>query len=383
MKSILNVSKTILASAILTCFMAACNDAKYDVANNKIYITEAMSSSTTKLLVDPDNGADASFSISLSDKSASDVTGKLTASESALEAYNSLNGTNYKMLPAENYSFSEDQVVIPSGSVISSSINIHVNPFSEEQMESGDLYAIPVTVESASSDFSSLASLSSYIIILDQVIVTSVPVLSGSNPVTPTTSLRQDYNLSEWSLEFRLNMDGFSINNQAIASLNPSEIYVRFGDAGKDYNMLQIKTQGTQYESVTRFEPNKWYHIAIVGNSSSMKLYVNGVLDGTLNLSGSASWTVEKDKFSLISSGTTYFKNKCMLSEFRFWTKAISQSQIQNYMFAIDPETPGLEAYWKMNEGSGNVFNDATGHGNEMTAAGTISWQDGIRSDEQ
>ena len=52
-------------------------------------------------------------------------------------------------------------------------------------------------------------------------------------------------------------------------------------------------------------------------------------------------------------------------------------------MFAIDPETPGLEAYWKMNEGSGNVFNDATGHGNEMTAAGTISWQDGIRSDEQ
>ena len=82
-------------------------------------------------------------------------------------------------------------------------------------------------------------------------------------------------------------MDGFSINNQAIASLNPSEIYVRFGDAGKDYNMLQIKTQGTQYESVTRFEPNKWYHIAIVGNSSSMKLYVNGVLDGTLNLGSS------------------------------------------------------------------------------------------------
>ena len=141
MKSILNVTRTILAFVILVCIMTACNDAEYDVVNNKIYITEAMSSSTTKLLVDPDTGADASFSISLSDKSASDVTGKLTASESALEAYNSLNGTNYKMLPAENYSFSEDQVVIPSGSVISSSINIHVNPFSEEQMESGFIYS--------------------------------------------------------------------------------------------------------------------------------------------------------------------------------------------------------------------------------------------------
>lgn len=97
MKSILNVTRTILAFVILVCIMTACNDAEYDVVNNKIYITEAMSSSTTKLLVDPDTGADASFSISLSDKSASDVTGKLTASESALEAYNSLNGTNYNL----------------------------------------------------------------------------------------------------------------------------------------------------------------------------------------------------------------------------------------------------------------------------------------------
>lgn len=381
MKSIFDISKVIFASALFIFGITACDNAEYDVVNNKIYITEAISNQSTKLVVDPDNGVDGSFSVSLSDKSTSDVSGKLIASEAALDAYNILNGTNYKMLPADNYSFSEETVIIPAGSTISSSINVHINPFTKEQSESGDLYALPIVVESTSSDYSSLLSTSSYIILLDQVIVTSVPILGGSNPVTPITTMRQDYNLNEWSIEFRMNMDGFNKNNQAIIGMYPDEIYARFGDAGKDFNMLQIKTQGTQYESKTRFEANKWYHIAIVGNSSSMTLYVDGVIDGTLNLSGSASWNIAKDNVTLIGSGATWFVNHCMLSEFRFWTKAISQSQIQNYMYAIDPETPGLEAYWKMNEGTGNTFKDATGHGNDMSAAGTISWKDGIRSD--
>lgn len=381
MKSIFDISKVAFASALFMLGVTACDNAEYDVVNNKIYITEAISGQSTKLVVDPDNGVDGNFSVSLSDKSTSDVSGKLIASEAALEAYNTLNGTNYKMLPADNYSFSEETVMIPAGSTISSSIDVHINPFTKEQSESGDLYALPIAVESTSSDYSSLLSASSYIILLDQIIVTSVPILGGSNPVTPVTTMRQDYNLNEWSIEFRMNMDGFNKNNQAIIGMYPDEIYVRFGDADKDFNMLQIKTQGTQYESKTRFEADKWYHIAIVGNSSSMTVYVDGVADGTLNLSGSASWNIAKDKITLISSGATWFVNHCMLSEFRFWTKAISQSQIQNYMYAIDPETPGLEAYWKMNEGTGNSFKDATEHGNDMVAAGTISWKDGIRSD--
>lgn len=382
MKNIFQITKLLYVSIVLTFSLSACNDSTYDVVNNKIYITESLSSPTTKLMVDPDKGADASFTVSLSDLPAYNISAKLESSQAALDAYNRVNGTNYKLLPAENYSFSKDTLTIQSGSVISESVQVHVKPFTKEQTQNGDLYALPVTVESATPGFSSVQSLSSYIILLDRVIVTSVPVLTGSNPVTPVTAMRQDYNLSEWSVEFRMNMDGFDKNNQALVSLYPGEIYVRFGDAGKDLNMLQIKTQGTQYESKARFEKNKWYHIAIVGNPSSMSLYVNGALDGTLPLSGSASWQIAKNNVTLVGSGS-YFVNHCMLSEVRFWTKAISQSQIQNYMYAIDPATPGLEAYWKMDEGTGNQFKDATGHGNDMKASGTITWKDGIRSDAE
>lgn len=381
MKKVLNITKIALGAAVVLGSMSACDDAKYDVVNNRVYITQSLSDQSQKVMVDSENGGTASFTISLSDKQNQDVAVKLSISETVLSDYNRTHGTNYVLLPASGYSFPESEVVIPAGEVLSSMVEVDIRPFTDEQTVSGDKYAIPVTVTSGT--VAGVPSVSSHILLLDQVIVTSVPVLDYRNVITPNTGMRQDYNLNEWSIEFRINMSSYSINNQAVIALGPSEIYVRFGDAGKDFNMLQVKTQGSQIDSNTRFEPNKWYHVAFVGDPSSLKMYINGVLDCTLPLSGSASWEITKDNITMIGSGAQYFRADCMLSEFRFWTKAISQSQIQNNMFAINPETPGLEAYWKMNEGEGNVFSDATGHGNDLKAEGTVAWRDGIRSDEQ
>ena len=379
MKRILNISKTACALLLLLGGMSACDDAKYDVIQNRVYITQALSDESKKVTVDSENGGMTTFTVSLSDKFAQDVTVKMGVSSTVLDNYNRTHETNYKELPASFYSFSKDEIVIPAGEVVSSLQEVNIKPLSQELVDSGDQYAIPVTVQS--TDAEGVSSISSYILILDQVIITSVPVFNYSNHAEPV--MRQDYNLNEWTVEFRVNMSSFNINNQAIIGIYPDEVYVRFGDAGKDYNMLQVKTKGSQIDSNTRFDTNTWYHIAIVGNASSMKLYVDGVLDSTLPLSGSAAWSFEKNQFFFIGSGSTYFKADCMLSEFRFWTKAISQSQIQNNMYIINPQTEGLEAYWKMNEGSGNVLKDATGHGNDMTAAGTLRWKDGIRSDEK
>lgn len=377
-KNILYSSKVFFTAIIAACCFSACDNAEYDVINNQIFITQAMSNPTTKLVVDPDNGANGTFTISLSDKSGQDITARLTASEAALNAYNISNGTNYHMLPADGFSFSQDEVTIEAGSTLSSAVEIHVNPFTQEQIESGELYAIPIAVESVSSDFSTQSNLSNYIVLLDKVIVTSVPILNGRNKTVPINPM-PSFNFSEWSLEFRMNMSHYAINNQAIFGAYPDEIYIRFGDAGKPNNMLQIKTQGTQYESGYDFKDGEWYHIAFVANSSSLSIYINGTLDGTMPLSGSAKWTI--NELSLIGSGTQYFPSDCMLSEFRLWSKAISQSQIQNYMFAINPETLGLEAYWKMNEGEGNRFNDSSKNSIHLQANGTVRWKDGIRSD--
>ncbi|MBR0560840.1 hypothetical protein, partial [Neokomagataea anthophila] len=54
--------------------------------------------------------------------------------------------------------------------------------------------------------------------------------------------------------------------------------------------------------------------------------------------------------------------------------------QIQNNMTVTSPKSPGLEAYWKFNEGEGNVFQDATGKGHTLTTSMTPKWIDGILS---
>lgn len=142
---------------------------------------------------------------------------------------------------------------------------------------------------------------------------------------------------NEWSLEAWVQMDGFDINNQAIFNSGSSdhEVYIRFGDAMIPYNSLQVKTLGSQVNTVTLFEKNKWYHLAFVYNSSGLlSIYINGVLDVTLQTKGGP---VRFDKMNMVSSGS-YFRNNCQMAQVRLWKSAISQTQIQSNMyFAVKP----------------------------------------------
>lgn len=42
-----------------------------------------------------------------------------------------------------------------------------------------------------------------------------------------------------------------------------------------------------------------------------------------------------------------------------------TEAQLKNNMNSVDPNSEGLLGYWKMDEGQGYVFKDATGHGND------------------
>ena len=50
-------------------------------------------------------------------------------------------------------------------------------------------------------------------------------------------------------------------------------------------------------------------------------------------------------------------------------------------MYVISPQSKNLFAYFKFNEGYGNDFADATGHGNTCTAQGTTQWVQNVRID--
>ena len=172
------------------------------------------------------------------------------------------------------------------------------------------------------------------------------------------------------------------LNNQMLfgawaPSGKDGEIYTRFGDAPIEGNRLQIKTQGSQLNSNQLFEAGKWYHLAFVCEGTKLSLYVNGKLDSQMDLPGK----VVNLGNTMLFGATDYLKANVQVSELRFWTKARTQNEVANDMYVCDPASDGLEAYWKMNEGSGDTFKDATGHGNNGKAATLPTWNANVRID--
>lgn len=385
MKKIFNLKMlSAIIGALLLPLTVGCDDAEYSVIDNAIYLSEAYSSTSKKVSVDMQSPVVVTATVRATKQVENDMEATLAVSESALKVFNEKNGTNYVTLPETAYEFTDKSVTIPAGKVGASVAGITIYPVTQEMLDSGNTYALPVTIATAGG--SVMESLQTMVYILDPVIITSVPVLTGSKPASML--MRQDYELMQWTVEFRINMSvlGTAIgekNNQAVFSANgPSgnEIYIRFGDAPIAGNILQIKTMGTQINSPTPFNAKQWYHLAFVCEGPRLTIYIDGKADAVLDLPNKPI-LLDRSNFGICVGGS-YLVADVMMSELRFWTKAISQIQIQNNMFNINPNTEGLEGYWKLNEGEGDTFNDATGHGNTSTATnGVVRWEHGIRSD--
>lgn len=381
-----NISKHVmggLAAASLM-LLAACNNAEYSPLSNQAYIAQTNTNGNSNEKVTIGNTAvTTSVNVRLSDPAMGNSTFEVVTDESALDAYNQRNETSYKVLPKDFYSLSGSEVTIEAGKTTSSAVTLTINPLTQALKESGQKYAVALRLKSKDGKYDVLNSGSTMVYLLDQVIYQAVPTINASHNIHFT--MRQAYDLNEWTLEFNVNMSELGkglgeLNNQALFGAwgsNGGEIYTRFGDAPIEGNRLQIKTQGTQMNSKMLFDAKKWYHIAFVCTGTKLYLYVNGVLDNSMSLPGNTTNIASPINFG----NTDYLRADVKVSELRFWTKARTQAQVLNNMYACDPKSDGLEAYWKLNEGQGDTFADATGHGNTGKCVAVPDWEQNVRID--
>ncbi|MBO0356384.1 T9SS type A sorting domain-containing protein [Hymenobacter sp. BT186] len=146
---------------------------------------------------------------------------------------------------------------------------------------------------------------------------------------------------------------------------------LRFGDATVSPNRMQfVLTVGaTQYKvnSLATFNVNTWYHVAGTFDGTTMRLYVNGVLDNSTAAVGTAAGT---GTFML---GRNYEALRTLngsLDEARVWTRTLTAAEIAASPCQVSATAAGLEAYWRLNEGTGTVANDLTGRGHTGTLMG-------------
>ncbi len=354
-----------------------CDNAKYEVIDNGVYISEAAKSNINKITVD-DKGGLSTITVRTASFCDNDVhidLGKATANE--LAEFNQHNGTAYKILPDTCFSLSANKVVIPKGNISAPTVEVKVKPLGNELIESGDKYVLPVTIESADENIHKPAKTMFYTI--DQVIITSAPYLKGRSI---NVALDKKITTLPWTLEYRIWVKELYASNYAQGvsfwGAGPAtEIYFRWGDANVPGNLIMTKTQGGQFISTKPAKGGQWYHHAWVHDGKTVKLYINGEFDTQMDSPGKISELEEK--FGLYSGQTAF-----MWSEWRFWSVARTQKQIKENMFSVNPATEGLEIYFKFNEGKGKTFKDYAGkHNITAVADGDIEWKAGIRSDEQ
>lgn len=377
-------SKSILAGMALgALLLTGCNDAEYDTLSNQAYIlqTNTNANSSLKLTVGAEV-ATTTLNVRLSDVANVESRYRLVYDTAVINEYNRLNETPYASLPQESFSLSSEETTIEAGASVSTPITLTVPPYSEALKASGKKYAIGFRLENTSGNASVLPSGSKIVYILDQVVIQPVVVLDQSHYVSQ--DLVKNYPLTEWTVEMNINKHVLYTevgrgNNQAIFGAGPDEIYIRFGDAPIEGNRLQIKTQGTQMNSLALFNEHTWYHLAFVCTGTKLYLYVNGQLDNSMDLPGK---TTNVNSIN-ICSPSTYWLGNAMYSEVRFWQRARSQAEIANNMYACDPTTPGLITYYKMNEGEGYSFRDASGNGNNAETNGQAvpEWIQDVRID--
>jgi hypothetical protein len=125
-------------------------------------------------------------------------------------------------------------------------------------------------------------------------------------------------------------------------------------------NHLYYVGENNDLQGSINISTNSWHHVAITFDGTTLKLYVDGVLDNsstkTFNTTGT---TLRIGQRSVGDAGSELYNG--IIDELRIWNVARTQAELQNNRFAEIPgNSAGLVAYYKLNEATGLSLTDAS-----------------------
>lgn len=286
----------------------------------------------------------------------------------------------YYAAPAGSYQLSSKTSVIKAGTSVSEPITVTIN--STNDFIDGRVYIIPVTIKSVEGPFEVLEPSRTIYLRVSRVYNFNSIDISDYNFYRTITFPDNPYpNLNEFTYEIKCYVNSWHSGNPPISRLSnwgpPDESMfnlLRFGEGGSDVDQLQwINSSGSVFSN-TRFSLNRWYTISCVYTGTKARLYVDGVLDNEFDAEGQVY------TFGLIEIGMSYsgYQNSQRflgrVSEIRLWNRALSRTEIQDGICGVYSGAPGLITYWKLNEGDGQTFYDATGNGYDITWPYPVVW---------
>lgn len=120
--------------------------------------------------------------------------------------------------------------------------------------------------------------------------------------------------------------------------------------------------------STSWHKTGEWHFIAGTYDGATMRLYDNGELIATYDLSGDAGTNDTSLKFGDVSHPTAHQWFDGIIDEALVYDHALSQSEIREIMLDYqNPIKDGLVGWWRLEEGTGSTAHDGSGEGNDGT----------------
>ncbi len=376
--------KNITAILLMALSLAACNSEgdKFDYGKVGLLITGTEQVPVQRFTVDelPSTYA---VTVKATRRTASDVIVRLAIDTALVRTYNAQHGTAFYAVPLSSVKLENNEVTIRQGEALSTTAQVKV--VSTDDFIEGATYVIPVTIQQVIGDGGEVIESSRTLLLQISRIISFYSLENNqnasSNYIFPDEKM---VNLSNYTIEFKVFSYRFGKVGDikrvlAIEGKNEEEANMfRFGENGSaGGDILQWVLPGGRCFSSTHFKTNRWYLISCTYDGATFKMYLDGVEDAQASGSGKVT---PFQRFELGMSWGNYRNSQFYqgrLCEVRVWDRALTASEIAMGFAGVNAHSEGLVAYWKMNEGEGHIFHDATGHGYDM------DWTDTWRDDRE
>jgi hypothetical protein len=136
-----------------------------------------------------------------------------------------------------------------------------------------------------------------------------------------------------------------------------------------NFNIAPVSTGGEAgVTSTTVVQNDIWTHVAGVYDGATMKIYINGTLENTVNQTGDLKAS-DLPMYIGKAPWTNYNNYNGQMDELRIWNVARTQAQIQYAMNrSLEGNEEGLVAYWPFNDAAGSpTADDASQYDNVGT----------------
>lgn len=290
------------------------------------------------------------------------------ADPALVDQYNAVYSADCKPLPQDFYDIPVAKVEIPAGANTTGKVEVRFRNLTN--LDVSQTYVLPVKM---TSPFGSLSNDVYYFIVKEAALVSVVADMTDNYAVFAQGNQAPELgDMTQITVEALLYPLDFP-NMLATVMGIEGEFLVRIGDAGLPPNQLQLATSnGNVTDPAWTFDTKKWTFLTLTYDTATgeCKVYFNGVQKGSAQTGAFRSpvnWNTASGDITDgprgFYVGYAYDANRYFngyMSELRVWNRILSQEEIKApyHFYTVDPQSEGLVAYWKMDEGAGNTITD-------------------------